>query len=229
MTVSLSVYFWYIPHSAVRRQNIAGDDITKYLAQLLRSKGYSFNTSMERNIVRDIKQKHSYIAMNYDEEIDKWESTVGTKTVDIDTKYELPDGSLINLNLERFKCGELLFKPDMFGIDAKNVAELTVDSVMACDVDLRFYLFDNIVLSGGTTLIPGLPERLKAEMVMILESKYGIKNYNKLNVVAPPERKYSTWIGGSILASLDFFQEMWINESEYDEYGANIIHKRSRL
>ena len=97
----------YIP--AVRRQNFAGRELTQYLVELLEYKGYSFDTSIAQEIVRDIKEKYGYIAMNYDEEIDKWESNVGTKSIDIDQKYKLPDGNMINLNIERFKCGELLF------------------------------------------------------------------------------------------------------------------------
>ena len=83
---------------------------------------------------------------------------------------------------------------------------------MKCDVDIRKDLYANIVLSGGTTMFPGVGERMTKELVALAPSTMKIK------VVAPPERKYSVWIGGSILSSLSTFQSMWISKAEYDEY-----------
>lgn len=70
---------------------------------------------------------------------------------------------------------------------------------MKCDVDVRKDLYGNIVLSGGTTMFSGISERLSKEIVNLAPSTMKIK------VVAPPERKYSVWIGGSILSSLSTF------------------------
>ncbi|KAH9249846.1 actin-1 [Batrachochytrium salamandrivorans] len=89
---------------------------------------------------------------------------------------------------------------------------------MKCDVDIRLYA--NIVLSGGSTMYEGIAERLNKEMVAL------VPNTMKVKVVAPPERKYSVWIGGSILASLSTFQQMWISKQEYDESGPGIVHRK---
>jgi actin len=91
---------------------------------------------------------------------------------------------------------------------------------MKCDVDVRKDLYANIVMSGGTTMFTGIAERLNKEVVALAPSSMKIK------VIAPPERKYSVWIGGSILSSLSTFQTMWITKSEYDESGPGIVHRK---
>jgi len=91
---------------------------------------------------------------------------------------------------------------------------------MKCDVDVRKDLYANIVMSGGTTMFGGIAERLNKEVVALAPSSMKIK------VIAPPERKYSVWIGGSILSSLSTFQTMWITKAEYDESGPSIVHRK---
>merc|ERR1712029_990204 len=82
---------------------------------------------------------------------------------------------------------------------------------MKCDVDIRKDLYANTVMSGGTTMYPGIADRMQKEITALAPSTINIK------IIAPPERKYSVWIGGSILASLSTFQQMWITKQEYDE------------
>jgi len=94
------------------------------------------------------------------------------------------------------------------------------NTIMKCDVDIRKDLYANIVMSGGSTMYEGLAARLEKEMISLAPSTMKIK------VVAPPERKYSVWIGGSILASLSTFQQMWISKQEYDESGPSIVHRK---
>jgi actin len=91
---------------------------------------------------------------------------------------------------------------------------------MKCDVDVRKDLYGNIVLSGGTTMFTGIAERLSKEIVNLAPSTMKVK------IIAPPERKYSVWIGGSILSSLSTFQQMWISKEEYDESGPAIVHRK---
>ncbi|KAL3634892.1 Actin, aortic smooth muscle [Castilleja foliolosa] len=92
--------------------------------------------------------------------------------------------------------------------------------IMKCDVDIRKDLYGNIVLSGGSTMFPGIADRMSKEITALAPSSMKIK------VVAPPERKYSVWIGGSILSSLSTFQQMWIAKGEYDESGPAIVHRK---
>ena len=81
-------------------------------------------------------------------------------------------------------------------------------------------LYGNIVLSGGTTMFEGIDARMEKEIKALAPQSMKIK------IVAPPERKYSVWIGGSILASLSTFQQMWISKQEYDESGPQIVHRK---
>jgi actin-related protein len=100
------------------------------------------------------------------------------------------------------------------------VHETTYNSIMKCDVDIRKDLYSNIVLSGGTTMYPGIADRMSKEITALAPSSMKVK------IIAPPERKYSVWIGGSILSSLSTFQQMWISKAEYDESGPSIVHRK---
>ena len=134
--------------------------------------------------------------------------------------YELPDGQTITINDQRFRCPEALFKPILIGKEMPGFHEITYQSIMKCDVDIRKDLYSNIVMSGGTTMFPGIPERLSKEVTALAPSTMKIK------VVAPMERKFLVWIGGSILSSLSTFQTMWITKAEYQETGASIVHRK---
>uniref|UniRef100_A0A8C9DJI7 Actin alpha 1, skeletal muscle n=1 Tax=Prolemur simus TaxID=1328070 RepID=A0A8C9DJI7_PROSS len=92
--------------------------------------------------------------------------------------------------------------------------------IMKCDIDIRKDLYANNVMSGGTTMYPGIADRMQKEITALAPSTMKIK------IIAPPERKYSVWIGGSILASLSTFQQMWITKQEYDEAGPSIVHRK---
>ena len=124
----------------------------------------------------------------------------------IDKSYELPDGNVITLGNERFRCPEVLFKPKLIGMEAQGIHETTFVSIGKCDIDIRKDLHGNVVMSGGSTMFDGIGERMSKELTQMAAPTMKIK------VLAPPERKYSVWIGGSILASLSTFQQMWVRK-----------------
>ncbi|KAK1175841.1 actin-3-like [Acipenser oxyrinchus oxyrinchus] len=193
------------------RVDYAGDDLNKYLIKLLKEGKQTF-TDSSLNIVDDIKRKCCYIPLDIKSEMSL---TPNDYTVD----YELPDGHLITVGKERFRCPEALFRPNLLGSQEPGLHALTMNSINKCDINLKKDLLKNILVCGGSTLFKGFPDRLQNELVKIAPNSNPI-------VVATPERKYSVWIGGSIMASLKSFQQLWVQKKDYDERGPFVIYRK---
>lgn len=212
---TVPIYEGYALHHAVKRLDLGGRDLSSYLGRIMNERGYSFTSSSEKDIVRNIKETLCFVALNFEAEL---------KTAEESSKYEahfeLPDGNVINIASERFRCPEVLFQPSLVGKECLSVHEAVYKTIMSCDIDLRAVFFMNIIIAGGSTLFKGFPKRLEQELVALAPPTIDVK------IVAPKDRKYTVWNGGSILAELSSFQDMWISKEEFEEEGPEIVHRK---
>ncbi|EFC39590.1 hypothetical protein NAEGRDRAFT_60876 [Naegleria gruberi] len=203
---------------AILKMDLGGRDLTNYLMKMLTERGYTFTNTAEREIVRDRKEKLCYLALDFQEEM----NSVVREEPTIDRKlYDIPEGNVVTLGNERFRCPEILFHPNMIDVESKvGIHEMTFNSIGQCDPDIRKELFGNIFLSGGNTMFEGITDRMSKELTALAPESFNIK------VTAPPERKYSTWIGGSMLALSSTFKDNWMTREDYEEVGPAIIHRK---
>jgi len=214
-----------MPH-LTKRLDIAGRDITKYLIKLLLLRGYAFNASADFETVREMKEKLCYVA--YDVET---EQKLANETTVLVEQYELPDGRVIRVGGERFAAPEALFQPHLINVEGAGVAELLFNTIQAADIDTRSEFYKHIVLSGGSTMYPGLPSRLEREMKQlylerVLKGKTETFSKFKVRIEDPPRRKHMVFLGGAVLADIiKDKDETWILKREYEEKGVGCLAK----
>lgn len=200
---------------AILRLDLGGKDLTNYIIRLLIEKGINtFTTTAECEIAKDMKEKLTYVARDFDEETNN-----AAKISDLTKSYDLPDGSSVSISDERLKCPEVLFRPFLINKQVSGIHECTYQSIAKCEIEYRDELYANILLCGGNSMLSGFPERMTKELTALAPSAAII------NVVAPAERQHSAWIGGSILASSIDFQKTCITKAQYDEVGPSIVRK----
>ncbi|KAJ1545441.1 Actin- protein 2 [Nowakowskiella sp. JEL0078] len=196
VTHIVPVYEGYsLPH-LVKRLDVAGRDITRYLIKLLLLRGYAFN-----------------------------------RTADFET---LPDGRVIKVGSERFEAPEALFQPHVVDVDSPGVAELLFNCIQGADIDIRTDLYKHILLSGGTSMYPGLPTRLEKEVKQLYLDRVlkgnpeGLKKF-KIRVEDPPRRKHSVFLGGAVLGNIMKDKDsFWVTREEWLENGPSSLGKLGR-
>ena len=204
-----------IPH-AIEKMQIAGRVLTNYTQKLLLEMGESFTSSAELEIVKAIKEKVCFVALNYEEE-----SVAAENSSQLDEVYELPDRRKITIGGKlRMQAPELIFQPQLNGESCKSLHALAWASVSNSDIDVRKDLCKNVILSGGTTMYSGISERLKQELEALAPAG------SEFRIVATPDRKYAVWKGASTLASLSTFVDSMITAEEFQENGAAVVHRK---
>jgi len=214
-----------LPH-LTQRLDIAGRDITRYLIKLLLLRGYAFNHSADFETVRQIKEKWCYVGYDIEQEV-----RLAQETTVLSENFTLPDGRVITVGEERFGAPEALFQPHLVDVDGAGVAELLFQTIQNADIDIRSELYKHIVLSGGSTMYPGLPSRLEREVKQlylqhVLKGDPEKLSKFKIRIEDPPRRKHMVFLGGAVLANITKDNDnFWLSHDEYKEQGLKVLDK----
>jgi len=200
VTHCVPIYEGFAIESAIQRIDVAGRDVTRYLNLLLRKEGHIFHRTSEFEIVRDIKESVCQVApYNFKDENREQKS------------YTMPDGSSIKIGAAHYQAPEVLFRPELIGLEYNGIPQCISNAIQQSDYELRKQLYTNIYFSGGTTLFEGFGERILHEIRKLTPPE------TKIRINAPPERLGLTWTGGSILATLETFRKIMRTKAQYDE------------
>ncbi|XP_068618883.1 uncharacterized protein [Battus philenor] len=215
-TYAAPVFEGFSLKNSIVTSEITGDVLTNRLFDLMSNIGYCFTTPAERLILEDIKSKQCYVAKDYENEIEIFVATEENKV-----QYNLPDGQHIFLGEERFKCPEILFQPQLSGLKCPSVVDDISSSIKKCDFDYKSLFYNNIVLSGGSSLLNGLTDRLTIELSRQVKS---LDVTCKID--AMQSRDLAAWIGGSITASFTSLNGFWMTKDEYNDSGSETTFQK---
>jgi len=208
ITRIVPIYEGYKIDHAVRILEISGRTLTKYMEKILGERGFSADSSIRKELVRALKEKACFVSLDYKEDLKRVEQ--------YEKEYSLPDGSTISLSKERFAVPELFFNPTL-ELEEDSLIEAIMDVIDMCDVDIRADLLNNIFLSGGSSMFPNFKSRMYQELEFELARRK--KKNQIIKIIAPRERIFSVWVGGSIVASIPEFQSNWITRAKYFKDG----------
>jgi len=229
VTHAVPVYEGFALQHSVTRSDVAGRDVTKQLQLQLRKAGLCFTTTAEADLASTIKEEVCFLANPGSSPVGSGAGGAGGTVTsssednlqrESKTQYQLPDGQIVTLSSERYISPNVLFDPSMMGSEEPGVADVLVNSIMKSDLELRSKLFGQVVLAGGSTLTPGFGDRL------LYEVRARSPTHTRIRISAPSERLHSSYVGGSILASLATFKNMWVSRAQYEENGSSILHRR---
>lgn len=226
VTHIVPVYESVVLNHLTRRLDVAGRDVTRQLIALMLRRGYAFNRTADFETVRQIKEKFCYISYDLD-----YDTKLATETTVLVEKYELPDGRVIKIGPERFQAPECLFQPHLVDCEQPGIAEYLFNTIQAADVDVRSSLYKAIVLSGGSSMYPGLPSRLEKEIKQLWLTRVLHGNPERLSkfnvrIEDPPRRRHMVFLGGAVLANIMKGNDhMWISKQEWEEQGPRALTK----
>ncbi|CAI5756176.1 unnamed protein product [Candida verbasci] len=226
VTHIVPVYESVVLNYLTKRLDIAGRDVTRNLINLLFRRGYAFNRTADFETVRQIKEKLCYVSYDLD-----FDTKLAHETTTLVENYELPDGRIIKVGSERFEAPECLFQPHLVDVEQPGVGEALFNTIQSADLDIKSSLYKAIVLSGGSSMYPGLPSRLEKELkqlwlTRVLHGDASRLDKFKVRIEDPPRRKHMVFIGGAVLANIMADKEhMWITKQEWEEQGPRVLEK----
>ena len=204
-------------HKAKRRIRLGGKPLTECMVKMLQERGYGFSSLAEAEMVaEDIKKKLCFVSLDFDKETAK----VSSESSSLDKSYTLADGNVVTVQDEIFRCPEILFKPRMFfshsEVPGLGVSSLLHRAIEACSRNVWSDLYQNVVVTGGSSMFTGFADRLENEISTLAPYEYK----SNVHIDAPLDRQYTPWTGGSIVASLPSFHNKWTTKQNYEENGA---------
>lgn len=207
------VYEGYVSPYKRGHSPVAGERITHRLQQLLVARGLTFSSIRDEQTVQAIKEHQCRISLDFASETREFTERLRSKQVD----YTLPDGQRISLGDELISAAEVLFSPEE---GESGLAELVGNCHAAEENDMHRSLFENIVVFGGSTLLPNFTERLCSALKELPVPP------GNFSIVAPVAREFAPWFGGSVFASLAPLASMWVGRKEYEEQGPRILREK---
>eukprot|EP00806_Schmidingerella_arcuata_P001010 Macronucleus_1910.p1 GENE.Macronucleus_1910~~Macronucleus_1910.p1 ORF type:complete len:262 (+),score=93.49 Macronucleus_1910:1-786(+) len=230
----------YVISSCVKHIPLAGRDITNYTLQSLKDRGEQFKAGDANEIAAKIKEKYGYVCKDVLKEFNSFDK----KTMDEATGqmvqsnkfkrfvHRTLNGNMVELDVgyERFLGPEMFFHPEFVHKDfMKPLGEVVDDAIQSCPTEYRIKLYNNIVLSGGSTLFKGFDTRLKGQVQNILDQRMALFNQisgsnetMSCEVAQNMVQRYAVWFGGSVLGSHEAFPQICKTREQYEEYGPSI-------
>lgn len=224
VTHVVPVYDGFVPQNLIRRLDVAGRHVTNYFIKLLLLRGYAFNRTADFETVRQIKEKVCYVAHDI-----SVERKLAQETTCLMENYTLPDGRVIKIGRERFEAPEALFNPSLIDSEKSGMADMVFEMIQDADMDTRAEYYKHIVLSGGSSMYPGLPSRLEKDikdryLKEILKGNVDRLKKFKIKIEDPPRRKHMVFLGGSVLADIMKDRtEFWMTRADYLEGGIKAV------
>jgi actin len=197
---------------AMNRMNVGGADVSDHFSRVLLERGYTFHSPLDQLNLAHLKESVALVADDYGAAFDGPDGPY-------ETRFEMPDGSAVTLAKERFRCSEVLFSPEIIQSEQLSLGDFVAKSIQTCGIDIRRSLSSNIVLSGGTTLMPGFAKRLQDEVARRFPGMFG-----NVNVIETGDRTNCVWSGAAVLANMPTFEPYFVTREVYDESGPSVIH-----
>ncbi|KAM4037902.1 LOW QUALITY PROTEIN: actin-like protein 6B [Anomaloglossus baeobatrachus] len=250
-TTALPVHDGYVLQQGIVKSPLAGDFITMQCRELFQEMGVeiippymiaskepvregaapnwrkkdklpsvtkSWQNYMSNEVIQDFQASVLQVSDSYDEQVAAQMPTV---------HYEMPNGYNTDYGAERLRIPEGLFDPSnvkgLSGNTMLGVGHVVTSSIGMCDIDIRPGLYGSVIVTGGNTLLQGFNDRLNRELSQKTPPSMRLKLIASNSSI---ERRFSSWIGGSILASLGTFQQMWISKQEYEEGGKQCVERK---
>ncbi|KAL0209694.1 hypothetical protein RCL1_008532 [Eukaryota sp. TZLM3-RCL] len=233
VTHIMPVYEGVLLEHLVKRLDIAGRDLTRHLMKLLQRQGYSLNKTSDFDTVRRIKETFCYTSVH--PEID---ASLAESTTVLMREYTLPDGQKVKISRERFEAVEPLFNPSLIGKEVGGVSDQLFELIHTSPLDVRPTFYNSIYVSGGSTMFPGFPDRLEADLKKIYKSTVlrGVevaedKQKVKIQVNRNPQRMHHVFSGASLLGEISAQRDaFWVHKSEWEEQGPHrCVERLGRL